>query len=113
MSGSPIDEVLEAAREALYARRAEALERVARVRAALDAYQSAVELDLAAQFAARNGLDARPAAPVVRAAMDLRSTIDLLPEIYARPPEPLASPSPSLPTLPPRATVPPAGELRA
>ena len=76
MADSPIDLVLELARETLLARRKEASERAERIKTAADAYVRAVEQDVAAQFAAKAGL--RPPAPseAVRAALELRTAVE-------------------------------------
>lgn len=81
---SPIDEVIEAVREVLYARRREAAERVERIKAAADAYLRAVEQDVAAQFAARIGIDSGHVSQTARAAMELREAVEAIPEIRAR-----------------------------
>ena len=80
---SPIDELLEAARAALLARRRDAALRIDRVEAALAAYRRAAEHQLATEFAAEHRLraPARVGAPLVRAAEELRDAVLALPEI--------------------------------
>jgi hypothetical protein len=106
MPGSPIDDILEAARAALMQRRNDAAERVARIKAAADAYLAATEQDLAAQFASRVGLEAKHTSQTVRAALDLRAAVDAVPEVHIR-----ETPVWSQP--PPRASLPPDPDVRA
>lgn len=85
---SPLDLVLEAAREALRVRHTEAQDRVHRIRNAADVYLAALEHEIATDFASRNGLSAPTAAAtapnVLRAALDLRAAVEMLPELRIR-----------------------------
>jgi hypothetical protein len=86
MSPSPFDEVVDAVRAALNAKRAELSQRVATIEAALRAYERAVELELAASFAAEHGLK-QPAAKesAADAALKLSRAVTSLPEMPAKP----------------------------
>lgn len=88
---SSLDTVLEAARDLLQARRAEASERVERIKAAAELYLSAMDQEIALEFALRNGLplplradDATARPKPVRAALDLRAAVETLPELRVR-----------------------------
>src|SRR6476620_11319923 len=85
MGQPPFDELLDGARRALESRREEILTQAARVRALLDEYLAAVDRDLAASFAARNGL-AKPVPPVTPAAIRaLQKAVKALPEAPGAP----------------------------
>lgn len=88
---SSLDTVLEAARDLLQSRRAEANDRVERIKAAAELYLSAMEQEIALEFALRNGLplplrvDGTTNRPKpVRAALDLRAAVETLPELRVR-----------------------------
>jgi hypothetical protein len=84
-TNSALEAVLEAARGALLAKQVETVERADRIRAALDAYVGAVEAELAAEFAAKNGLSAPPPATTpLGAALALRAAVEGLPELRSR-----------------------------
>lgn len=102
--GSAFEQVLEAVRAGLHARRADLARRVDQVERALSAYVAAVEDELAAHYAAEHGLKRpRPrGAPPQVAAELLLSTVMSLPELASPPsvppetvePEPLSQPEP-------------------
>jgi hypothetical protein len=98
--------VLEAARGMLQTRRAEASDRVERIKAAADLYLSAMEQEIALEFALRNGLPLplrvdgiTPQPKPLRAALDLRSIVETLPELRIRmePSSPMAAATMSAP----------------
>jgi hypothetical protein len=80
---SPIDELLEALRAALAARRRDRAARIDRVEAALGSYRRAVELQIATEFAAEHRLKApqQTGSSVARAAEDLRDAVLALPDL--------------------------------
>lgn len=83
----PINQVLEAARAALEARRLELLDRAAKIRAATDAYVEAAELALVADLARRLGLEPPVAESAEAAARSLRDVVLDLPELKATEPD--------------------------
>ncbi|HLV68166.1 MAG TPA: hypothetical protein VKY73_20255 [Polyangiaceae bacterium] len=87
---SALDEVVEAVRAALHARRAKITARVQRVADALRTYERALESELARSFAEEHGL-ARPVPFTLgsqRAFELLDAAVRELPEAAARPPRP-------------------------
>lgn len=80
---SPIDELLESLRAALAARRRDGAARIDRVEAALGSYRRAVELQIAAEFAAEHRLKApaKVGISVAQAAQELRDAVLQLPEV--------------------------------
>lgn len=76
-----IQQALDAVRDALLSKHREALQRVAAIRTALDAYQAAIEEDIAADFAAKNGVADPSPRRALRAALDLRASVEALPEL--------------------------------
>ena len=116
MKASPFDDVVEAVRAALNAKRADLSQRVATIEAALRSYEHAVEAEIAESFAVEHQLKQ----PAVReralaAAQSLVRAVAALPELAASsapsaalaPPEPDSEP-PSAPSPKPRA---PRGKL--
>jgi hypothetical protein len=102
MSPTPFDDVVEAVRAALNAKRADLSQRVATIEAALRAYERAVELEIAESFAQEHGLKQ----PMGResaadAAQKLARAVAVLPELPTSASK--ATPEP-VETEPPRAT---------
>jgi hypothetical protein len=102
MAGSPLDQVLEVVRAALHGRRAVALERVQRIERALADYATALEEELAREFAREHGLtQPKPAHDRVKAAAALRDVVLALPELedvperHSEPPPSAAPAAPS------------------
>ena len=85
MPPSPFDEVVEAVRAALNARRADLSQRVTTIEAALRAYERAVEFEIAESFASEHRLK-QPAARerAAEAALGLARAVASLPELPAR-----------------------------
>ena len=82
---SPLEEIVNRLRDTLQERRAPAVQRVERIRAAADEYLRAVEADLAADLASRAGLEGpRGASLSVKAALTLRNLVNELPEVHVR-----------------------------
>lgn len=84
---SPLQQVVEAVRSALNARRAELSERSAKIERALAAYRRAVEEQLASGFALEHGLKQprRSGADATRAANALLAAVRDLPELAEAP----------------------------
>ncbi len=81
----PLEEVVNRLRDTLQERRVPAIQRVERIKAAADEYLRAVEADLAADIAARVGLEGpRTASQSVKAALTLRNLVNELPEVHVR-----------------------------
>lgn len=99
-----IQQALEAVGEALRARHRDAIQRVQAIREVLDAYEAAIEEDLAADFAVRNGVAESVPRRALRAALDLRSAIEALPEMISATRDaaslPMPEPPPSRPDTP-------------
>ena len=77
-----VESVFEDVRRAFEAKRGDAHERLRMLRAALDSYTTAVEAEVATDFAARNGLEWRSSAGrAMSAALSLRSLVEALPEL--------------------------------
>lgn len=100
---SPIDAVLEAARAALHARRAVLVERVERIARALEAYERAVEFQIARGFAIEHSFSRPPASALTpeRAAELLEAAVQALPELKEHAQSAPPPPSSSNTTLPP------------
>ncbi len=97
MAESPLDQVLEAVRAALHAKRARALERVARVERALSEYVLAMEEAVGREFAREHGLAAPKAShDATLAARALLEAVQTLPELGEAPPSPAVDPQPEL-----------------
>lgn len=117
MKASPFDDVVEAVRAALNAKRSDLSQRVATIEAALRSYEHAVEAEIAESFATEHQLKQ----PAVReralaAAQSLARAVAALPELAAvnapnsvhRLPEPESEPPSAPPSAKPRA---PRGKL--
>lgn len=109
---SPINQVLDAARAALEARRLELLDRAAKITAAADAYVKAAEQGLVADLARKLGLEAPAGESVEAAARSLRDCVLDLPELGASKPG-VAVLGPVPPTPPTPAVVPMRSHLDA
>jgi len=103
MSPSPFDDLVDAVRAALNAKRTELSQRVATIEQALRAYERAVEFEIAEAFANEHQLK-QPAARerAAQAALGLARAVASLPELSARVPNESArnaiqSPEPSEP----------------
>jgi hypothetical protein len=85
MPPSPFDDVVEAVRAALNAKRADLSQRSAAIEGALRAYERAVELEIAETFASEHGLK-QPAARerAADAALNLARAVAALPELAER-----------------------------
>jgi len=85
MPPSPFDDVVEAVRAALNAKRADLSQRSATIETALRAYERAVELEIAEAFANEHGLK-QPAARerAADAALNLARAVAALPELAER-----------------------------
>jgi len=86
-----VEQVIEQVGISLAAQLREAQQQVHVLRAAVDAYEAAIESDLAGSFAVRNGIVAElgPRA-AVRAAVNLRDAVTAVPELRAQPADDLA-----------------------
>jgi hypothetical protein len=85
MAGSRPEDVLEALRALLEARRAEITQRVERIRAATDAYVAALDQKLAAELAERAGLSGFEPGGAAAAARTLVELVQALPELSSEP----------------------------
>jgi len=87
MSRSPFDELVDAVRAALNAKRAELSQRVATIEHALRSYERAVEFEIAESFANEHQLK-QPGARerAAEAALSLARTVATLPELSTRTP---------------------------
>ncbi len=87
MADSPVDQLLERLRASLNVQRRDAVTRVQLIRAAADAYLSAVEADVVREFASTHGFghDPKPkgAASAAAAAATLLELVSALPELSA------------------------------
>jgi hypothetical protein len=112
MKASPFDDVVEAVRAALNAKRSDLSQRVANIEAALRSYEHAVEAEIAESFAVEHQLKQ----PAVReralgAAQSLARAVAALPELAASsapstsqvPPEPDSEPPSAAASIKPRA----------
>lgn len=107
MPASPFDDVVEAVRAALNAKRADLSQRVATIEAALRAYEHAGELEIAESFAAQHGLRQPAGRERARdAALQLARVVATLPELVA-PSSPTIARESSEPELTPAPTTPP------
>jgi hypothetical protein len=100
VSEASFDELLEAVRAALHARRREPHARAEQIERALAAYLAAVEAGIARAYAAEHGLKQPPPPPVSaeRAAELLLSAVQRLPELQSREiAEPEPEPEPESP----------------
>ena len=99
MTLSAFDAVVESVRSALNAKRAEVAERIGSIEAALKAYESALEYEIADSFATEHQLKQPARAKrAIDAALELARAVATLPELTARP-----SARPSAPELEPNA----------
>lgn len=87
MADSPVDQLLERLRASLNVQRRDAVTRVEHIRAAADAYLSAVEADVVREFASTHGFghDPKPkiSAGAAAAAATLLKLVSALPELSA------------------------------
>ncbi len=106
MADSPLDQMLEAVRAALHAKRARALERVSRIERALSEYVLATEESVGREFAREHGLSApKSGHDAAAAARALHDAVLALPELALAPESSSESEAPPSTT---RSSAPPA-----